>query len=450
MTEPPIALPPSGIPPAHDRLPAWVLVVMVAAIGLNLRASLGSVPPLLDHIRTDLDLSNTTAGLLTSVPAVFMGLAAPIGQRAGTRFGSESATGWLMVVLGVAGVMRLLPFGAWLLFLSTALAGLAMGGASVLMPAFIAQHLPRIRGVAMGIYSTGLALGVAIAAGTSAGLEQLLGGWRPALAAWGGIAAATAAAWALLARRLGTGRPPRTASGQGLPWRSRTAWLVALFSSSQMIVGFSGLAWITPLYLDLGTSPQHAANLFVLFQVASLITMLTLPALTDYTTDRRPLLAIVVMSTIIGNALLIVAPVSLAVPAMTLFGMGLGGGSTLGLVLIIDASHTQEAAERLGAMVLLVAFLSGALGPLVLGVLSDLTGDLRAGYGAMLALSVAALALVARITPGRSVEDEAVTLTDGPPPQKSEPGRRSRRGAGDAPPNSAHSGSAPPSRHWSP
>jgi MFS transporter, CP family, cyanate transporter len=179
-----------------------------------------------------------------------------------------------------------------------------------------------------------------------------------------------------------------------------------------MIVGFSGLAWITPLYLELGSSEQEAANLFVLFQVVQLVTMLTLPALTDHTTDRRPLLALVVVSSIVGIALLLAAPVGLAIPAMTLFGMGVGGGSTLGLVLIMDTTRTQSAAARLGAMCLLVAFLSGALGPFVLGALSDLTGELRTGYAVMLALSFAVLLVVARLVPGRFVDDEAAARSD--------------------------------------
>ena len=38
--------------PATEKpaLASWVVVVMVAAIGLNLRASLGSIPPLLGQL----------------------------------------------------------------------------------------------------------------------------------------------------------------------------------------------------------------------------------------------------------------------------------------------------------------------------------------------------------------------------------------------------------------
>ena len=86
--------------PATEKpaLASWVVVVMVAAIGLNLRASLGSIPPLLGHLEGALHLSNAAAGLLSSVAILCMGLSAPLGQRMSAHLGPERATGWLMLL----------------------------------------------------------------------------------------------------------------------------------------------------------------------------------------------------------------------------------------------------------------------------------------------------------------------------------------------------------------
>ncbi|MDT9591706.1 MFS transporter [Nocardioides zeae] len=416
MSEAPIPAPaprtgrPEPDRPRPSALPVGVIVALVAVVGLNLRASMGSLPPLLDEIDRDLGLSSTAAGLLTSVAIAFMGLCAPAGQRLGARIGPELATGVLMLVLAGAGLVRALPLPAPLLFVSAAVAGAAMGGCSALMPSLIAHHVPAIRGMTTGIYSTGLALGVAVAAGTAVPLEGLLGDWRPALAFWGAVSAVTAALWLLLVpalrgprRRETDPTVPAVVVDHRMPWRSRTAWLVVGFTTTQMIIGFSGLAWITPLYVSLGLPAQEAANMFVLFQVVQVATMLTLPALADRTPDRRPQLAVVVGCTIVGIVLLLVAPVTLAIPAMALFGMGVGGGSTLGLVLITDVTHTQTDGARLGAMVVLVAYLAGALGPFALGVLRDLTGGFEAGYALMLALSVVTFASLRAYGPGREL-----------------------------------------------
>src|SRR4030095_467926 len=112
------------------------------------------------------------------------------------------------------------------------------------------------------------------------------------------------------------------------------------FSSVQMVVGFSGLAWITPYYASLGIPAADAARLFAYFQVIQLAAMITLPTITDFTRDRRPLLAGTVGATVGGVLMRVLAPMPLALLSIGLFGFGVGGGSALVLVLVSDYTST--------------------------------------------------------------------------------------------------------------
>ena len=390
------------------RVPGWLLVVMVGVIGLNLRAALGAVPPLLGPISTELGIPGSTQGLLTSLGVVFMGLCAPVGQRVAARFGSEATTAAFLGVLAVGGLLRLAATTTTVLLLSAAVSGAAMGAISALVPGLIAHHIPRVKGLATGIYSTGLALGVAIAAWVAVPTAELLHGWRPSLALWGGVALLTMLVWLVLVprprRHVIHPEPDEAAASHRLPWRSPTAWWVTTFSAVQMIVGFSGLAWITPYYAALGMPVADAARLFAFFQIIQLAAMLTLPTITDFTRDRRPLLAVTVVATAAGVLTMVVAPMPLALLAIGLFGFGVGGGSALVLVLVSDYTSTQQQAARLGAMTLMVAFLAGALGPVVLGWLHDVTGSLVAGYAVMVALSVGLAFTLPAFRPGRTID----------------------------------------------
>ena len=384
---------------------------MVTLIGLNLRAALGSVPPLLPHITADLHLSGTSQGLLTSVVIVFMGLSAPFGQKLGVRLGAERATAVTLGLLAAGCALRLVAVHELVFLASCAVAGIGMGAASALIPSLIAHHVPRIRGITTGLYSTGLALGVAAAAWVALPTERWLSGWRPALALWGGITALTGLLWlALLPRLRGATRPPEPAGiDHRLPWRSPTAWWVTWFMTANMIIGFSGLAWVTPFYVELGAPAGRAAGYFVLFQVVQLVAMLTLPWVTDFTRDRRAMLALCVACSGLGITCLLVAPLALAIPAVCLFGLGVGGGSTLALVLLVDTTTSQRDAARLSGMVMLVAFLAGAAGPALLGLLHDLTGTFMSGYATVLVLTLLLLVSVPAFRPGRTIEDGART-----------------------------------------
>jgi CP family cyanate transporter-like MFS transporter len=411
VSGPPLPLPEETAPAAGpDRLPTWVFIGMVLLIGLTLRAALGSVPPLLPHITRDLHLSGTAQGLLTSVAIVFMGLSAPFGQKLGARLGAELATVVTLLVLAAGCAVRLVAVSEAVFLVSSAVAGIGMGASSALLPSLIAQHVPRVRGLAMGVYSTGLALGVAVAAWIALPTEQWLSGWRPALALWGGITALVALLWlALLPRLRGAARPATQGqTNHRLPWRSPTAWWVTWFMTANMIIGFSGLAWISPFYVQHGVADQQAAGYFVVFQVIQLVAMLTLPGVTDFTRDRRLMLALCVACSGAGIACLLIAPLTLAIPAMCLFGLGVGGGSTLALVLLVDTTDTQADAARLSGMVMLVAFLAGASGPALLGLLHDLTGSFTAGYATVLALTVLLLLSVPALRPDRTIDDERV------------------------------------------
>jgi CP family cyanate transporter-like MFS transporter len=319
----------------------------------------------------------------------------------------------MLVTLAAGSALRMVADHSFVFLLSSAIAGAGMGGATALMPSLIAHYVPRIRGFVMGLYSTGLSLGIALSAGVAVPSAQWLGGWKPALALWGVIALVTAGAWTVavpLLRRAHRARPVVGAVvNHDQPWRSPTAWWTTWFSASAMVIGFSGLAWISPLYAELGVGDQEAANYLVLFQVAQLTTMLTLPWLTDFTTDRRPLLALVLLCSGAGVACLVLAPLGLAVPAMCLFGAGAGGGSTLALVLLLDVTRSQADAARLSGMVMLLSYTIGALAPLLLGALHDLTGGFTAGYLTILAVIVVTLVSVPAFHPRRRLDAPAGT-----------------------------------------
>ncbi len=386
---------------------AWALAALVTLFGLNLRATLGSIPPLLGEIATDLGLGSSALGLLLSTCILAMGAFAPTGHLLATRVGTERALTLLLAILGVSEVVRVAAYHPVVLYASVALAGATMGAASTLMPGFIAHHVPRTRGLTMGIYSTGLALGVALAAATAVPLERLLGCWRPALAVVGLMSLATAVlSWAsegTLVRSMPghSVDPPRTRDP--LPWRSVPARWLTLLNALVMAIGFSGLAWVAPYYVDLGMSVQDAAGMVVLFQVVQLVAMLALPGITDVTTDRRPLVGGMLLATLAGTVMLGVAPMAQPLLAVGLFGLGAGGMATLLLVLSVDLTDSRSASASLNAMTMLVGYAVGAAGPFLLGAARDVTGSLGPGYLVVSGLVVVSLVIVSVFRPGLKV-----------------------------------------------
>ncbi|WP_107775041.1 MFS transporter [Nocardioides sediminis] len=390
---------------ALRRRDQLVLAGLVLAIGLNLRLHLGTVPALMSQMESDLGLSKAGFGLVSSTCIVAMGLAAPLGPRMSARFGVDRAMTLMLFALTAGALLRLGAGTLPVLFVAVAITGAAMGSASSLIPGIVARAVPRHGGVVTGMYSSCMALGVGVAAVVSRPLATELGSWQRSLASWGILSGVTLLAWWLFAgdpaNRLGVAEQRVAARpAAGLPWRSGTAWLVTLMVATPMTVGLAGLAWMDPLYQERGGSPAAAAALLFVFQGVQLFALIGIPALCQVVTDRRPVQAGCLAAILVGLVALAAPDRTLAVPAVVLIGLGVGGATSLGMVLIGDAAPTPLASAQLGGLAYLVAFVGGAGGPAALGALRQLTGSFVPGLAALMALCLLALCFVPRLPSG--------------------------------------------------
>ena len=114
-----------------------MLVVAIFLVALNLRATLASIPPLVQTIRTDLGLSGAMAGLLTTLPVLCMGVFAPVAQRLAHRIGREATVAAALLVLLVGLLVRLAGEVLPLLLLGTLLGGAGIALCGTVLPGIV-------------------------------------------------------------------------------------------------------------------------------------------------------------------------------------------------------------------------------------------------------------------------------------------------------------------------
>lgn len=379
----------------------------MVAIGVNIRAIFGATPPLVPVLSQDLGLNATTAGLLTALPVLAMAICAPLGHALSTRLGADWAMISLLVFLGVAELSRMLIGSVVPLVVSAGLIGGALGAISTLTPAFISHHLPRLRGLGTGAYSTSMALGVGLAAGTAQPINDHLGGWRVALSLWG-AAALVLVVVLVLVRLAGKGMPALAGPPENisLPLRERRAWFVTALYSVPMFLGFGIIAWLPSLFIEHGIAPATAALYLVLFQCVQLISILSLTPLTDRMTGRRGVFATAMSTSTVGTLVLTLEPRDWAVPGLLLAGFGIGGASSLALIKVQDEAVSPQDAIRLSSMCMFFSFTAGALSPFLMGALKDLTGSLVPGFGLCFGVSAVSLLLLFGMHPASPRCDE--------------------------------------------
>jgi MFS transporter, CP family, cyanate transporter len=386
-----------------DALPVGarraLVLVALAVVAFNLRTPTASLPPLLADVQRALGLSGPALGLLTALPVLCMALCAPGAHRLAHRLGGDLTTLCAIGLVAAGALLRLGGDSLLLLFAGTLVAGVGIAVAGVTLPSIVKDRFSDRPGVATAAYSVPMMLGAAVAPATAVPLAHSLGSWESSLAIWALPALVAAALWAPLAVRSRRRRPvDRTGAGR-LPWRSRSAWLLAGFLSLQSILAYAYLGWLAPAYEARGWSEAATGTLLGVLHLAQLATALALPALADLSRDRRPWLVGAVSCSVLGATVLFAAPEAAPWAATVVLGLGLGGGFALALLVLSDLAATPAAAARLGAMTFLVCYSTAATAPVLVGALHDASGGYALPFGALAVIACAELALATRLRP---------------------------------------------------
>ena len=383
--------------------PVWLMALSLVAVSANLRVAITSVPPLARTIAADLDLSSAWIGAVTTLPVLCMGLLAPAAQRLGERIGAVASVQIAMVAVFAGVLLRWWGDQLWALYAGTLIAGFGIATAGTLLPRLVKAVFPPERtGTITGLYMLAMMGGAAASSALSVPLAAKLGSWQGSLASWSVLAAFGALAWAPVTLHISKYKAanPIAATRHGLPWRHRTAWLIAAYLAIQSWEFYSSLAWIAPSYVGRGWDPTTAGYLLSAFGGAQLISGLLGPVLTDKIHDHRALLMPAAGLGLAGMLALLLAPDAAPWLWVCVLGLGQGAAFSLALVLLVDYAETPAGSGRLTAMTFFVSYTIASLGPTVTGALRDLTGDFHAIWLLMSVMMLGQVALAAEMKPG--------------------------------------------------
>jgi CP family cyanate transporter-like MFS transporter len=383
--------------PAASATATRVLVgVLVAA--LNMRIAIAIVGPVIEEIRADTGMSSALAGTLTTIPYGCMGAFSFAGPGLARRHGAKRilATGLALIAGGT--LLRAAAPGPALLLAATLPIGLGIALAGVTIPIVIKQYFPGRAGTTTGAYTTAMGIGITAAGFAAVPLSTALGGWREAFAV-SAIPALVALPLWLMTRvsdhRLADGGADLAGSPDAAAHAPRREALLlgALFALQSFC--FTGMvSWGAAVYEDAGWRPEDAAIAISSLGLLTIAASLTVPWLSDRG-DRRVWIAGMSVVMAAGLAAIAITPTSAALVWLIAFGFGSGATFALILALPLDLAARPQRAGELMAWMLGLGQLFGALGPVVVGALRDLTGGFSIAIGllAVFALLDGAVAL---------------------------------------------------------
>lgn len=370
---------------------AWLLLLGLVLVALNLRPALSSMAPLLNDVSESLGLSAARAGLLTTLPVLCLGLFAPLAPFLARRFGAERVVLGILLTLAAGIILRSL-LGAVGLFAGSLLAGASIGIIGVLLPGIVKRDFARHAGVMTGVYTMALCLGAALAAGATVPLSQHFGdSWKIGLGFWMVPALLAALCWLpQVGQKQGTHQVAYRVRGL---LRDPLAWQVTLYMGLQSSLAYIVFGWLPSILIDRGLSATQAGLVLSGSVIVQLASSLAAPWLATRGKDQRLAIVVVMLLTLGGLFGCLYAPLDGLWGWAIVLGLGQGGTFSLALTLIVLRSRDAHVAANLSSMAQGVGYTLASLGPLAVGLVHDWTGGWAAtgwifallGVGAIIA-----------------------------------------------------------------
>jgi MFS transporter, CP family, cyanate transporter len=401
-----------GIDPpaaAHDSPYRWVVLSGIWLIYFSFGLQINGLAPLVGAVSSDLGLSYSAMGtVLSAWPLFYVFASIPCGALV-DRIGTRRALLIAAAVMSASALARVVAIDFWSLFFAIALFGVGGPLLSITAPKAVATwFVGRERGLAMGIYFTGVSIGsvAALALSNTVLMPLVDGNWRLVLAIYAVVTVAGGAFWFALSirhafRRVDTGAEEAgrgTIRQQiavfGYLLRIPAVVLILLMSMGMFYFYDSTTNWLPEILIAHGLAPGQAGLWAAAPVAVGVAGSLLIPRLA--TPERRGVILLMLFVCIGLGAVLLLSsnPVALGV-AFVSHGIARGALMTVALMTLME---TKGIAPRqigaAGGLFFTAAEIGGVFGPLSFGILFDITGTFASPLVVLTGVSILLVVLL--------------------------------------------------------
>lgn len=350
-----------------------LLFLGIIFVSFNLRPAITSVGPLVGFIREDTGISNSFAGLLTTLPLLAFAAISPFAPKIAKKIGSERSILLGLILLGSGILIRTIGF-LTPIYIGTILVGIGIAICNVLLPGIVKLKFPGKVGLLTGCYTLSMAFWAGIAPGLSVPLaEKLHLGWEMSLGIWIILLILAIAIW--LPQILYHQEAPPTAAKLTTSsiWGSPIAWQVTVFMGLQSMIYFSLTAWLPEILQSQGISVSTSGWMVSLMQFSGLPANFFIPILADRLPNQKGIALGIGFFCLSGLICLLIGgnPIILTI-GVILIGIALGAAISHALTLISLRAANVNQAATLSGMAQSIGYVLAAIGPFLLGYLFDL------------------------------------------------------------------------------
>ncbi|MFC1507041.1 CynX/NimT family MFS transporter [Thermoproteota archaeon] len=388
----------------------WVMLALAWATYFCFGLVSFSLAPLATPIMAELKLTYTQFGIAAGAwPLIYIASSYPVGIII-DRLGLKKSLSVGILVVALSAIMRSYAIDFTSLFASVAVFGVGAPIISIGLPKLIASwFFGRERGTASGIYFTGVSMGTAFSLGaTNILILPLLGSWRNVLLFYGIIPIIVVLLWIKFAKS-STGLDIETTVFKENIWKSifgllryRNIWSIVLIGTTSFMVIHSLNNWLPKILETQNLTPTLAGILAASFSIFRIFGSLGIPRMSYIWSSRKTAVAIMLSITAVSIVILPLGNEYLVLLCIASIGLFIGALSPLLLTILMDTR--EVGVKKMGAaggLYFSFGEVGGVLGPVIVGLFRDLTGNFSTG------LTILAIIVGAMLIPSRFLKEDS-------------------------------------------
>jgi CP family cyanate transporter-like MFS transporter len=342
----------------------------ILVLAATLRAPITALGPVLTEISNDLQLSNSTAGLLTTIPLTAFALLSIFVGQLSRKFSIEKFILSSIILLLLGLYVRVMGT-VTALFLGSAILGIAICIGNVLAPGYIKKIFPNQSGLVIGFYSVAMNLTAALASGLSISIGRTTGlGWKGSLGIWILVGLMCLVLWIPLAiRKSATSKKTETIKSDQNIFKSSLAWQISIFMGLQSLLYYCLVTWLPMMLQGFGMAKEESGWILFYMQMSMLPVTLLGSIIASKLANQKILVALI--GTAMSSSLLLILFFKLhyIYIAAILFGIASGLAFSLSMMFFVLRTKESHMATRVSGMAQSIGYLLAAFGPPIFGSL---------------------------------------------------------------------------------
>ncbi|WOS96344.1 CynX/NimT family MFS transporter [Nosocomiicoccus massiliensis] len=359
----------------YDLKEHWMLIISLMLVASILRAPITAVGPVVDQIKASLQISNTVAGLLTTIPLLIFGIASPIIPKLVRKYSINLIIFYSLIFILCGLVIRNLSSVEWFI-LGTIIIGLGIAVGNVTIPSYVKLKFPLHIGLVTGLYGAVMNGMAGVGGGLSFPLSEVSRyDYKLSLSIWLILALLAIVFWikqlkAPTYHTKGVDENTPTLTVKDIT-KSRIAWGLALSFGLQSMIFYSVVAWVPTILVAQGLTFKTAGYYFMFAQFIQVPIAFIFPQFVESVKNKRIPVIIIFICFITGFSLMFVQQNIVLLIAMLLIGSSAGSAFSTCMVLFSLKANTYDGSMMLSGFSQSVGYIIAASGPLLMGMIQD-------------------------------------------------------------------------------